>query len=301
MSLDGSNHTDPAVDDESDGASRALPANSMNHDFPFSRPKSSAADEATSEGALKHETDLQIELARLYIGTGKPDAAIKHLRLAMQTTDYTTDDDRTATVDYLLADVLQQEGYDRAALDRYDSLMKRLEKPGRDIRSNPELQYLVTRPELLFVQVGTLYERNGQYADALKAYQPAADREPGSFDLQARVARMLLASGRRDEATRKAAEIVMRFRASSDSLALLNEVYGKIGQPEAVDDELRRLLRSQPDDRALLFALSDLLVSQGKVDEAATELSTVVKKNPSDVETVKKLFNLYDSRDRTDE
>ena len=63
MSLDGSNHTDPAVDDESDGASRALPANSMNHDFPFSRPKSSAADEATSEGALKHETDLQIELA----------------------------------------------------------------------------------------------------------------------------------------------------------------------------------------------------------------------------------------------
>jgi len=179
--------------------------------------------------------------------------------------------------------------------------MNRLEKAGRDIGSNPELRYCVTGPELLFVQIGTLYERNGQYADALKAYQPAADREPGSFDLQARVARMLLASGRRDEATRKAAEIVMRFRASSDSLALLNEVYGKIGQPEAVDDELRRLLRSQPDDRALLFALSDLLVSQGKVDEAATELSTVVKTNPSDVETVKKLFYLYDSRDRTDE
>jgi len=244
--------------------------------------------------------DLQIELGRQYIGAGKIDAGIEHLRLALQTADYTEDDDRAATADYLLADALQQKGYDRAALDRYDILLKRLERPGRNIRSNPELHYLVMRPELLMLQIGQLYEKNGQYADALKAYQPAAERDPGNFELQSKVTRMLLASGQRDAATRRAADVVMRFRASSESLKLIKDVYEQIGRPGAVADELRRLLRTQPDDRALLFSLSDVLVSQGRVDDAASELSSAVLNKPGDVETVKKLFDLYDTRDQTE-
>ena len=52
-------------------------------------------------------------------------------------------------------------------------------------------------------------------ADALSAYEPMAAAEPSNFDLQAKVVRMLVNLGRNDEATSRAADVVMRFRASS--------------------------------------------------------------------------------------
>ena len=54
----------------------------------------------------------------------------------------------------------QQGGYDRAALEVYEKLLKRFERPGFSLRGNPDLAYLVNRPELLYVDIGQLYEKH---------------------------------------------------------------------------------------------------------------------------------------------
>ncbi len=243
--------------------------------------------------------ELQTLLGRQYLARNNIPLAIEHLRLAHQTTEYKQDDDDAAVADYFLAQALQQKGYDRAALECYDLLLRRLQSPTFSIRANPELTYLVTRPELLYVRIGELYERHGEYAEALHAYELAAGRDEGNFDLQARCVRVLIAMGNADEATRRAALVVDRFRASSDSLNLLREVYQKIGREGAVVEELRRLHRAKPDDHGVLFSLADMLRQQGRERDAEELLRESAKRNPSDIEVLNRLLSIYAQRDDT--
>ena len=101
-------------------------------------------------GAL---VELQVELGRQYLVRQDAANAITHLRLALQTADYPTDDELAALADFYLARALQQKGYDRAALDQYDRFLRRLQRPTMAMRSSPELAYLANRPDVLYADV----------------------------------------------------------------------------------------------------------------------------------------------------
>src|SRR5207253_5600732 len=134
-----------------------------------------------------------------------------HLRLALQTDDYTSDDDAAAMVDYYLCRALQRKGYDRAAIDQYDTLLKRLQHPTLGIRGNPEMAYIAAHPEGLYLDVGRLYEKHHQYDLALRAYQFVEDRSD-SFENHARVVSTLVAAGKNDDAVHKSIALVDRYR-----------------------------------------------------------------------------------------
>src|SRR3954469_19855048 len=167
---------------------RAAQADPNSFDIRFDLGKaysgiSSQSDKATAafEAAATIEPDniaVHTELGRQYLANDKPDEALEHLRLAAQTSDYKSDEDAAALVDFYLARALQQKGYDRAAIDQFDSLLKRLQKPTLAIRGNPELAYIASHPESLYLDVGRLYEKHQQYDLALKAYQFVEDRNP---------------------------------------------------------------------------------------------------------------------------
>ena len=92
---------------------------------------------AAFEAAAKIKPDdieVQTELGREYLASDRPDEAMLHLRLAIQTDDYKTDDEAAALADFFLARALQQKGYDRAAVDEYDSLLRRLARPSMEMR-----------------------------------------------------------------------------------------------------------------------------------------------------------------------
>ena len=181
-----------------------------------------------------------------------------HLRLALETTAYKSDSDpeTAALVDYFLAKALAQKGYARAALDRYDLLLKRLQSPDSVARENPELAYLITHPELLYAQVGELYEKHGDIAEALKAYELAATRDPDNFTFQANVLRLLPAVGQGELARKRAVELVLRFHASPDSLAALKQTFAHMSHGStALLEVLSELHRTRPQDWAIYFAL----------------------------------------------
>ncbi len=243
------------------------------------------------------DLELQTELGRAYQARGDLPHAIERFRLAMQTTDYGNDKPLAAVVDYRLAVALQQKGYDRAALECYTQLLNRLQHPTSATRASPEIGYLLTRPQLLLEEMGKLYEKHGDFEQALKAYQAIAERSVSEFDPQARVVDVLMKMGRNKEAVAEAAELVRKFHASTESIELLRGVYRDSGSDRGFADELRRIYRQRPGDRAILFALADTL-APAKPDEAAELLSRGIDAQNGDVEIVQRLYSLYSDRDR---
>ncbi len=254
------------------------------------------------EAAAKLEPDnidVQTELGRQYLASDRPDQALEHLRLAIQTKQYQTDDDSAGLVDFYLARALQQKGYDRAAIDSYDSLLKRLEHPTMAIRTNPELAFIAAHPEGLYLEVGRLYEKHHQLDLALRAYQFVAEREPAVFENHARVVSTMVGLGQYDNAIREATSLVDQYKASSESVTLLKNVYKAAGREKEIVDELKKLQAKNPDDRAMLYALADALFDANRRDEAAALLQNALARNPKSLDIFRKLFGLYESRDDT--
>lgn len=228
----------------------------------------------------------------------KPEAALEQFRLAMQTTEYSQDSESAAVVDFFLARCLQRLGYDRAALDAYASLVKRLDRPAFELRSNPELLSLLSQPDVLYGQIGELYEKNKQFDEAVKAYELAAERASDNFDLQARLTRALASAGKGDEATRRAHELVTRFRAHPESLKLLHDVYRKLDREADVVAALTAIYKDKPDDQSILFALADAMVKANRAADAEALLLDAMKKRPdSSGEIIRRLFGMYEDRD----
>ncbi|HEY7089662.1 MAG TPA: tetratricopeptide repeat protein, partial [Tepidisphaeraceae bacterium] len=244
-----------------------------------------------------NDLECQVELGRAYQARSDAGKSIEHFRLAMQTDDYRTDDALAAVVDYRLGVALEQQGYYRASLQCYESLVRRLQHPGTYTRTTPEIGLLLARPESLFDEMGKLYEKLGNWAMALDSYRVVAEHAPNDFDLQARVVNTLVKVGDEKDATAEAADLVRRFHASPDSMGLLRSVYSKSRGEAAFVDELRRLHEERPGDRAILFALADTLASSGRVEEARSLLSRAVEDHDGDIEIAERLWHLYSDRD----
>jgi len=235
---------------------------------------------------------LQAELGRMYLATGEPEKALWHLRLAAKTSAYWTDHANAAIAELLLTRALSRQGYHAAAVEVYERLAARMENPTGALRANPELAFLIARPELLRLQAAESYERIGRFDKALSAYQSASQKDPGSFELRARVVRALAALKRYDEAAAEAADAVARFRASPASVALLREVAAADGKAGGLVEELERLRRQRPRERSLLFASADVMRTEGRIDEARQTLRGAADSSPADPEVVRRLYEL---------
>jgi tetratricopeptide (TPR) repeat protein len=229
--------------------------------------------------------ELQADLGRQYLSRGDVENGLTHLRLAVQTSTYASDSPNAAMADLFLARALQDSGYDRAALEQYSKLLRRVQGRTFSLRSDPHLAFLIT--DRLYVDIGDLYARNGQFEEALAAYEPAARRDPSDFDLEARVVRMLSGLHRDEEAAQRAADAVVRFRASKASLDLLREV--RPGNPAA---ELAKMHKIRPADTTLLFALIELLREDNRWAEAEGFLLEQAVRAPADFGVIRRWFFL---------
>ncbi len=244
--------------------------------------------------------DLHERLGRHFLIKNKLDESLLHFRLAAQTAEYTEDEESSAVIDFFLARVLQRKGYDRAALDSYARLAKRLERPIPLRGGNTELLTLQSQPELTYAQMAELYEKFGQYADAVKAYEVAANRAPENFEIQARLARALVEAGRGADAQTQAVALVTRFKASNESLKVLREIYKVQGREGEVVAALSKLNKEKPGDRSILFALADALKNANRASEAEALLLEAAKKSFDGSDMVRRVFDMYEERGDTE-
>lgn len=239
--------------------------------------------------------DVYYQLARLYLAKQSQDLALEKLRLATQTRGYQSDPEHGALVDFLLARLLQQRGYDTAALDAVRSLLSRLE--GRlSPRGNPDLFFIVSRPESILTQAGQLAQKLGRHAEALRYFERAAAHQPDSFEHQSRRVGPLMELGRGEEARKLATDLVSRHRASLESVQLFQGVYKRLGRSEEVVPALRDLLKNNPDDKSIAFAIAETLATTGKEAEARKLLEELLLQSNHDLRVVIRLFEFLMNR-----
>jgi len=243
------------------------------------------------------DTSARLALGRQYLAKGDLTKAMLQLRLALQTPGYELYEDDAALADLLLAKTLQRAGYETAAVQQYELLLARLRTRDISLRKDPELTILVSKPELVSIEIGKLYESRGDPERALAALEPVAVADPNNFDLQALVTRMTYTVGRKEEAVAQAASLVSQFRASAASIELLQDVTRGEGKGGDAVAHLRRLHGAKPNDRAVLFALSETLRADGKGVEATKLLVDALGQQSADVEITRRLFTIYDGRD----
>ena len=245
------------------------------------------------------DVDVRQRLGRNYLLKNKLDEAFHHLRIATLTEAYKDDPDAAAVVDFFLGRVLQRKGYDRAALETYARLAKRIERPVNPRGANPDLVTLQSQPELTYGQMGELYEKFGQWDDAVKAYEIAAARGPDNFDVRARLVRATLAAGRPADAETRAAEVVVAFNANADSLKLYRDVFKAQGREAGVTPALEKLYKAKPTERALLFAIADAMKADGRGAEAEALLLDAARRAADGGEILKRVFDLHLERGDT--
>jgi len=242
--------------------------------------------------------DVQLDLGRQLLARGDSAKSLEHLRLAILTQDYRDGAPRAPEADLFLAHALQQEGYERAALQRYELLLARLNNRDFSHSPNPDLAYQVT--DKLYTQVGDLYVRQGNPTAALTAYRSALEdaeqgHEVADPNLYARVVRALLLCGKVDEAQAQAADAVLRCHGTGESVTLLRETCRETHQPGGAIDALKRLYARDPGNKPILFALAEVMRAESKSSDADQLLARAADQSPGDGQIVRKRAELHQS------
>lgn len=255
-------------------------------------PLAVAAMERAAELRPDH-LDVHLDLARQYLARGDEALALRHLRLAMQTSDYAGGADRAAEADLFLGHTLQAMGYLRAAIEQYERLLARLAESSA---RGPATTVATGLRDKIHMQIGDLRVRLGEPQAALADYgKAAAVADAGSMELDARMARALLMLGRGDDALRRSTAAVVRTSASPESIALLRDVLGATGRSGDAAAELRKLYIRNPEHRALGHALADLLAAEGRHREADRVLLRIFEGSPTDADSARRRYHLAES------
>lgn len=243
--------------------------------------------------------EAQYELGRQYLNHQQLDKALRRLRWAQLTTEYQDGNHGELEVmtDFFLGRALAQSGYTTAATAQYENLLTRLSTPGFTVHGQADLNWLVHHPELIYGELGELYEKQGRNTAALEAYTLAQKSDPKNVDLAIRVVRLSLSAGQVDAAKARAQQLVADNHASNETLALLQDVYRRLGDPNGVARALGKLHVDHPTDRLLFYALLDELKRIQRTDEAERLLIEATRRSNADPDFTRRLFALYQTRD----
>jgi tetratricopeptide (TPR) repeat protein len=243
--------------------------------------------------------DVYIQMARLHLAAGEGMQAARALRKAQQTSAYRDGGPQALAVDFFLARTLQVMGYDSAALRQYDLVLGQMPRINPGYRGPVEVMQILRNPDLVFVEVSRLSASLGDYKTALAAIEQAMIESPDTSQYALMRVRLLQQAGRPAEARAFVPEVVSRFGAGVETLALVREIYGASGGEVAAIADLRKALRAHKDDQNLAYALADMLVRTGGAAEARTVLTETVKQLDYRTAPVKRLFDLLESQGQT--
>ncbi len=263
----------------------------------MARPGSHAQAIAAFEAGLALEPDhfaVQLELGRDYLLKGEYPRALDHLLQAARGTDYKDDDANAIVTDFFLGRALQENGYLRAALDRYQLLFARLHQ-SIPTHARNEVANLAQHPEVIYALIGELQTRRSQWAGARQAFDSAVQRDPDNFELRSRAVRATMLAGDVPAARAAAHAMAVDFHASPESIEFLKQFYLALGEKHGAIDALTELHAGRPGDRALLLGLVDLQVELGRSDDAEKLLASV-DPSPVDLTVVRRLLNIFNSR-----
>ena len=156
--------------------------------------------------------DLQINLGRQYLASGKTSLGIRHLLLALQTTDYGQDEPAAAEVELFLSNALAQQGYARAAITLLERLSVRLSSPSMGMRRVRPCCFCCNIPRASRCRSARSNRSAGDISRRWEHTRKLCS-DPANVEVQGRIIQTLTAMGRHEEATDRAADMVVQSGA----------------------------------------------------------------------------------------
>ena len=190
-----------------------------------------------ARGTLLPDFQVEVTLARLYLGTSAPNKAITLLEELLE------DEPGFSEAGLLLAQAYEQVGETDEAVATLEGVVQNDRPSARVLR-----------------RLGELYQRNGRLPDAIKVYEQAIERSPRSTQTRRQLAGALLEDGQDARARDVLRELVTMRPKDAAGLYLLSEVELDLGNFAAAERVARRLIASEPEGIRGPLALADVYV-----------------------------------------
>ncbi len=230
-------------------------------------------------------------LGRLAFEDGDATEAIRRYRIALKASNIDTHGAYVALAHFYLARALNAEGYLTAAIEQYRIYEHAVADMSNEDKSEPQLAILLAiNGGNAGEPISVAYEKLGQFSAAADALSAALDDRTLDANARERLARLLMRSRRNDEALTQARRLLDE---PNRAVALLTEIHGQTGRPEAVIDDLARMCAERPDRPEFLVAYVNVLQKFDRLEEAERVLREA---KPRTTELNWKLFDILVAR-----
>ena len=146
------------------------------------------------------------------------------------------------------------------------------------------------------LKVGDFYAAVHDWPEALRQYQEGANANPKEKTTYLkRISDAWLAQGKGDEAAGVIAEILKEHPNDDSAKAVNASLLLKTGKPEKVQaalNDFQELVKKQPDNPLLRFALGQAWLAKGDQNEAATQFRESLKQRPRYLPSIMALAKL---------
>jgi putative PEP-CTERM system TPR-repeat lipoprotein len=201
--------------------------------------------------------EAQVELSRLNLASGNPEAALRYAEEAKQTAP------ANAAVRLALARSLLAQG--------------ELGRAGTEIA---QLQTALPNSAAVHILNGRLHAMRNNEAAARTSYERALELSPEDVDAVGLLAGLDLKNKQIDAAVQRVEAALALHPDRAELLAIAATVYDQTGQNEKAEQTLRRAVAADPRFSAGYAMLAQLYMKQRRLDEARAEFEGIVKRDP---------------------
>ena len=239
------------------------------------------------------DLEIQLLLAKLALAQKQTDRAIQDLRAAMKCGEAVGGNSLAGEALLLLAELLEERGNWRAALDCYTDLSDRVDKHGRRYMLRPKLKPLVARPERLMTLRGKLLLRLRRSAEAVKLLEGAYRRNRTDPAKARLLIESLIAAGSHKDAEKLLVDMATE-PALQESIISLVTALCKASDDKALPGRIWETCKRKGNTRAALaLSLAQLCLQSEDVKQAAEILASMLRDQPGNLPVAGLLSRMY--------
>ena len=189
-----------------------------------------------------------------------------------------------------------REHFDAGQFSQAESKLKRYISASDNVRG-PEGELQTVSPAMVFV-LGTLYNQSGRLDDARRAYLEAIRRYPDFRRAHTNLAFLYVKQEQLDKALPHLQQAIELGENSHRVFGLVGFAYLSAENPVAAETAYRQAVMLQPGENEWKKGLAQTLVVQGKYEESAAMLRTLIAETPAEKNYYLQLTNALYEMDR---